>query len=82
MLNLISLSATLGDMVFIFQEDHLKWLVGDFTAVGTLVAPVPVLMFCLAFGLSMDYEVFLRRGSPSNIAPGAPNAAVMYGCNA
>ena len=33
-LNLLSLSATLGAMVFIFQEGHLKWLVGDFTATG------------------------------------------------
>jgi RND superfamily putative drug exporter len=58
-LNLLSLSATFGAMVYIFQEGHLKGLVGDFTATGTLVATTPVLMFCIAFGLSMDYEVFL-----------------------
>jgi RND superfamily putative drug exporter len=58
-LNLLSLSATFGAMVFIFQEGHLKALTGDFTATGTLVATTPILMFCIAFGLSMDYEVFL-----------------------
>jgi hypothetical protein len=46
---------TLGAIVFIFKR--VTWrLVGDFTAIGTLVAPVPVLMFCPAFGLSMDHE--------------------------
>ncbi|MEY2417951.1 MAG: putative drug exporter of the superfamily [Actinomycetota bacterium] len=58
-LNLLSLSATFGAMVFIFQEGHAKFLTGDFTATGTLVATTPILMFCIAFGLSMDYEVFL-----------------------
>jgi len=79
-LNMVSLSATLGAIVFIFQEGHLKWLVGDFTAIGTLVAPVPVLMFCLAFGLSMDYEVFLlSRINEEYRAHGDTNTAVMYG---
>jgi RND superfamily putative drug exporter len=58
-LNVVSLSATLGAMVFIFQEGHLKWLVGDFTATGTLPTVTPILIICLVFGLSMDYEVFL-----------------------
>ena len=79
-LNLISLSATLGAMVFIFQEGHLKWLVGDFTAIGTLAAPMPVVMFCLTFGLSMDYEVFLlSRITEEYRVRGDTNAAVMYG---
>jgi putative drug exporter of the RND superfamily len=79
-LNVVSLSATLGAMVFIFQEGHLKWLVGDFTAIGTLAAPTPVLMFCMAFGLSMDYEVFLlSRIVEEYRAHGDTNAAVMYG---
>ncbi len=58
-LNLLSLSATFGAMVFIFQQGNLKWLVGDFTTTGVLDAATPILMFCIAFGLSMDYEVFL-----------------------
>jgi RND superfamily putative drug exporter len=57
-LNLLSLSATFGAMVWIFQEGHLSGLL-DFTATGALTASMPILMFCIAFGLSMDYEVFL-----------------------
>ncbi len=58
LLNVLSLSATFGAMVWIFQEGHLSKAL-DFTATGTIDATTPVLMFCIAFGLSMDYEVFL-----------------------
>ncbi|MEV6124949.1 MMPL family transporter [Streptomyces sp. NPDC052077] len=58
-LNLFSLTATFGSMVWVFQDGHLKWLVGDFTTTGMTVATNPIMMFCVAFGLSMDYEVFL-----------------------
>jgi RND superfamily putative drug exporter len=58
-LNLLSLSATFGSMVWIFQEGHLQFLTGDFTVTGSIVATIPIMMFCVAFGLSMDYEVFL-----------------------
>lgn len=47
-LNVISLSTTLGAMVFIFQEGHLKWLVGDFAVTGTLATPTPILIICVA----------------------------------
>lgn len=57
--NLLSLTATFGAMVFVFQQGHLKWLVGDFTATGTISVVVPVITFCLAFGLSLDYEILL-----------------------
>jgi RND superfamily putative drug exporter len=57
-LNLLSLSATYGAMVWILQEGHGQGLL-DFTPTGTLVVTMPILMFCIAFGLSMDYEVFL-----------------------
>ncbi|SNR24690.1 MMPL family transporter [Blastococcus mobilis] len=57
-LNLLSLSATFGAMVWVFQEGHLSELLG-FTPTGTLDTNMPILMFCVAFGLSMDYEVFL-----------------------
>jgi RND superfamily putative drug exporter len=57
-LNLLSLSATFGAMVWVFQEGHLSETLG-FTATGTLDATTPILMFCVAFGMSMDYEVFL-----------------------
>ena len=56
-LNVLSLSATFGAMVWFFQEGHLGGL--GTTATGYLAATMPVLMFCIAFGLSMDYEVFL-----------------------
>ncbi|WP_280425011.1 MMPL family transporter [Nocardia carnea] len=58
LLNTLSLTAAFGAMVWIFQDGHLEGLLG-FTAVGYLVPTMPILMFCLAFGLSMDYEVFL-----------------------
>jgi RND superfamily putative drug exporter len=57
-LNVLSLTATFGAMVWIFQEGHLSGLLG-FTPTGSLAATMPILMFCVAFGLSMDYEVFL-----------------------
>lgn len=57
-LNTLSLTATFGAMVWIFQDGNLSELLG-FTATGTLDISMPILMFCIAFGLSMDYEVFL-----------------------
>jgi putative drug exporter of the RND superfamily len=57
-LNLLSLTAIYGTMVYVFQDGHLAGLLG-FTATGTIDTSMPVLLFCIAFGLSMDYEVFL-----------------------
>ena len=57
-LNLLSLTATFGAMVWIFQDGNLSGLLG-FTATGAIDTSMPILMFCIAFGLSMDYEVFL-----------------------
>jgi len=57
MCNVLSLSAAFGALVWIFQDGHLGALWT--TPSGTLVANMPVLLFCIAFGLSMDYEVFL-----------------------
>ena len=58
LMNVLSLGATFGVLVWIFQEGHLSGLLG-FTATGTLDATNPVLMLAIVFGLSMDYEVFL-----------------------
>ncbi|MBQ0850980.1 MMPL family transporter [Streptomyces sp. BH-SS-21] len=58
-LNCLSLSATLGVLVWGFQEGHLQGVVGDFVVTDSITWTVPLLLFCLAFGLSMDYEVFL-----------------------
>ncbi|BBX64854.1 membrane protein [Mycobacterium saskatchewanense] len=57
LLNVLSLTAAFGALVWIFQDGHLGAL--GTTPNGTLVINIPVLMFCIAFGLSMDYEVFL-----------------------
>ena len=57
-LNLLSLTATFGAMVWVFQDGNLSGVLG-FTATGQLDVAMPILMFCIAFGLSMDYEVFL-----------------------
>ncbi|MUM16661.1 MMPL family transporter [Mycobacterium sp. CBMA271] len=56
-LNVLSLSATFGALIWIFQEGHLGGFGTEVT--GTIVASMPMLLFCIAFGLSMDYEVFL-----------------------
>lgn len=56
-LNMLSLSATFGAIVWIFQEGNAGAL--GTTATGFITATMPILMFCVAFGLSMDYEVFL-----------------------
>lgn len=57
-MNVLSLSATFGVLVWGFQQGNLEGLLG-FTSTGTLEATQPVLMFAMVFGLSMDYEVFL-----------------------
>jgi RND superfamily putative drug exporter len=55
--NLLSISASYGALVWIFQDGHLsRWL--DFTP-GPIQTATPIIMFCLIFGLSMDYEVLL-----------------------
>ena len=63
-LNVLSLTAAFGALVWIFQEGHLGAL--GTTPTGTLVANMPVLLFCIAFGLSMDYEVFLVSAGSAN----------------
>ena len=83
-LNVLSLTATFGAMVWIFQEGHGSGLLG-FTATGMTDTTTPILMFCIAFGLSMDYEVFLlsrikeehdRTGDNAASSPSASSARV------
>lgn len=57
-LNLLSLSVMFGVLVWGFQEGGLAPLLG-FTPTGVIEPSIPLLMFCIAYGLSMDYEVFL-----------------------
>ena len=58
LMNILSLGASFGAMVWIFQDGHLSGLLG-FDSVGALDLWMPVLILIFAFGLSMDYEVFL-----------------------
>ncbi len=57
-MNLLSIGASFGAVVWIFQDGHLAGPL-DFTSTGFLEATQPILMLALLFGLSMDYEVFL-----------------------
>jgi uncharacterized membrane protein YdfJ with MMPL/SSD domain len=79
LLNTLSLSASFGALVWIFQDGHLANLF-DFTPLGSVDGTQPVLIFAIAFGLSMDYEVFLlsrikenydrTRDTPTAVAMG------------
>jgi RND superfamily putative drug exporter len=57
-LNMLSLTATFGAIVWIFQDGRFAGFL-DFTPTGSIDTFTPLLMFCVAFGLSMDYEVFV-----------------------
>jgi RND superfamily putative drug exporter len=57
-MNTLSILASYGALVFVFQEGHFSTLL-NFVPLGFVEASAPILMFCALFGLSMDYEVFL-----------------------
>lgn len=59
-MNLFSTAAAIGLVVLVFQDGHGEHLLG-FTSPGFIQAYMPLLVFALLFGLSMDYEVFLVR---------------------
>jgi RND superfamily putative drug exporter len=59
LLNLLGLAATLGVLVWIFQDGNLTWLTGDFQETGTLDLGSLVIVAIVAFALSTDYELFL-----------------------
>ncbi|OIN81086.1 MMPL family transporter [Mycobacterium malmoense] len=85
MCNVLSLTAAFGALVWIFQDGHLGAL--GTTPSGTLVANMPVLLFCIAFGLSMDYEVFLISRireywlASGAARPATPSAAQAHAAN-
>ena len=58
LMNVLSLSASFGALIWVFQDGHLSGPL-QFTPTGFLDYTLPVLMFAVLFGLSMDYEVFL-----------------------
>lgn len=78
-LSTLSLTATFGAMVWIFQDGHLSGLFG-FTVTGTTISTVPVMLFALAFGLAMDYQVFMLSRIREEYDRGvSPTAAVALG---
>jgi putative drug exporter of the RND superfamily len=58
LLNVVSLGASLGIVVLVFQHGHLESVLG-FDSVGAIESTIPLLLLAFGFGLSMDYEVFL-----------------------
>ncbi|MGD0700786.1 MAG: MMPL family transporter [Trebonia sp.] len=77
--NILSLSAMYGVVTWIFQDGHLSGLLG-FSPNGTISPTIPVLMFAIMFGLSMDYEVFLvSRIRERYVATGDNTAAIASG---
>jgi putative drug exporter of the RND superfamily len=78
-MNTLSLGATFGVLVLVFQEGYGDTLLG-FTATGALETWLPVITFAFAFGLSMDYEVFLISRIKEAYDSGLPNSeAVVAG---
>jgi anti-anti-sigma factor len=57
-LNLLSVGAAYGVLVWIFQDGHLESLLG-FTSIGGITSWLPLFLFVILFGLSMDYHVFI-----------------------
>ena len=78
-MSLLSIAASLGVVVLVFQNGWLETLFG-FEATGEVVAMVPLLMFCVLFGLSMDYEVLmLSRIQEEYERTGDNRASVAFG---
>jgi putative drug exporter of the RND superfamily len=79
LLNALSLTAMFGAVVWVFQDGHLSGLLG-FTSPGSIETTLPVIMFCVAFGLSMDYGVFLlSRIKEEHDKTGDHRGAVRHG---
>ena len=72
--NILSLTASFGAMVFVFQDGNLSGILG-FTPLGFVDATLPILMFCTIFGVSMDYEVFLLSRIREAYEEGESNTA-------
>jgi RND superfamily putative drug exporter len=77
MLNALSLTAVFGALVWIFQDGHLSSLLG-FTP-APISTTMPLLLFCIAFGLSMDYEVFMLSRIKELHDAGATNTEAVSG---
>jgi uncharacterized membrane protein YdfJ with MMPL/SSD domain len=78
-MTLLSISASLGTLVLVFQDGRLEGLLG-FEASGEIISTTPILMFCILFGLSMDYEVLmLSRIQEEYLRTGDNRASVAFG---
>lgn len=72
--NMLSLTASFGAVVWVFQDGHLSGLL-NFTPLGFVDSTLPILMFCTIFGVSMDYEVFLLSRMREAYENGDSNSA-------
>ena len=80
LLNLLSLGAMLGALVWVFQGGQLNWLTGDYIVTGTVDISTIILIAVIAFALSMDYEVFmLSRIKEEHDAGASTTDAVAFG---
>jgi len=78
-MNVVSLGASFGFLVWTFQDGHLEGLL-DFRSAGGIDTTIPALVLAFAFGLSMDYEVFLLSRIKEARDAGAENdVAVVNG---
>jgi RND superfamily putative drug exporter len=78
-MNTLSILASFGALVWIFQDGNLSALL-DFVPMGFVETTMPVILFCVLFGLSMDYEVFLlSRMKEAWLATGDNRTAVAWG---
>jgi len=78
-MNTLSILASFGALVWIFQDGNLSALL-DFAPMGFVETTMPVILFCVLFGLSMDYEVFLlTRMKEAWLATGDNRTAVAWG---
>ncbi|KAB2340427.1 MMPL family transporter [Actinomadura rudentiformis] len=87
-LNTLSLASVFGILVTVFQDGQLRWLLGDFTVTGTLDLVIPIVVFGVAFGVSMDYEMFLlariteehrrRRDTPAAVVAGLQHTGRLF----
>jgi hypothetical protein len=57
-MNVVSVAASFGALVWIFQDGHLRWLL-DFETQAGIEVTIPVVLLAVVFGLSMDYEIFM-----------------------
>jgi uncharacterized membrane protein YdfJ with MMPL/SSD domain len=69
-MNSLSIAASLGVLVWIFQDGHLSGLL-DTSRLGYIESTLPVVIFCVLFGISMDYEVFMLSRIAEEHAGGA-----------